>query len=142
MQFFTTEKMPVSGIVERISTDSIFLSQYNIRRIQTQNGGILYDTMGKFNLQFSIANIGSFPAGRQKGKNIITEGTLLLLAGSGYLVLNIFNTTRQGDPPFGEENLPNVLIGAGIAATGFILKKAWPKKLYIGKKYQLKVIES
>jgi hypothetical protein len=140
MFFYTKESMPVTGVVDKITPDSIYLFQYQIRRMQRADGAMVFDTTGRFPLAFSIANIGSFPAGQQKGKNLLTEGTLLMLAGGGYLVLNIFNTTRQGDPPFGEENLSNVLIAAGAVAAGFLLKKSWPSRWYIGKKYKLQVM--
>jgi hypothetical protein len=141
IRFSTTEGMPVEGMIEKITTDSIYLINHNVRRIQRADGAVIFDTAGRYRSSFSLANLGSFPAGKQQGKNILTDGTLLMIAGGGYLVLNIFNTTRQGDPPFGEENLPNVLIASGLVATGFLLKKAWPKKYTIGRKYYLKVIE-
>lgn len=140
MFFYTKESMPVTGLVDRITSDSIYLFQYQIRRMQRADGSVVFDTSGKFQLAFSLANIGSFPAGKQKGKNLLTDGTLLVLAGGGYLILNIFNTTRQGDPPFGEENLPNVLMAGGAMVTGLLLKKSWPSRWYIGKKYSLKVM--
>jgi hypothetical protein len=139
--FSTKDGMPVNGIITRITRDSIFLINYNVRRIQRADGGVVFDTAGRYKLMFSLENIGSFPVYKQKGKNILTDGTLLMLAGAGYLVLNIFNTTRQGDPPFGEENLPTVLWASGAMASGFILKKVWPKKMVIGKKHSLKIIE-
>ena len=142
IRFFTIEGMPVEGIIERVTSDSIFLINHNIRRMQRADGAVIFDTAGSYKLLFSIGNIGSFPVGKQKGKNIITDGTLMKIAGGGYLVLNIFNTTRQGDPPFGEDNLPNVLIASGMVVTGYLLGKAWPKRFNIGKKYQIKVIES
>jgi hypothetical protein len=140
MRFNTTEGMPAEGVIERITTDSIILINHNIRRLQRADGAVIFDTAGSYRLFFSLANIGSFPIIKQPGRNILTDGSLLMLAGAGYLVLNIFNTTRQGDPPFGEENLPNVLIASGMVAGGFILSKAWPKRHVIGKKYYLKVI--
>ncbi len=141
INFTTNDGMPVNGIIKQITTDSIYLINYVVRKLQRADGGIIFDTAGRYNLMFSLQNIGSFPLGKQKGKNILTDGTLLMLAGAGYLVLNIFNTTRQGDPPFGEENLPNVLWASGAFATGFLLKKAWPKKMMIGHKYTIKIIE-
>jgi hypothetical protein len=142
MFFYTKESMPVTGVVDRITADSIYLYQYQIRRMQRADGAVSFDTTGRFQLAFSMVNIGSFPAGKQKGKNLLTDGTLLMLAGGGYLVLNVFNTTRQGDPPFGEENLPNILMAGGALVTGFLLKKSWPNRWYIGKKYSLKVIST
>lgn len=140
--FYTREGMPVSGTIDRITTDSIFMYQYYIRRIQRMDGGVVFDTSGRYSLNFSLDNIGSFPIIKQKGRNIFTDGTLLMLGGSGYLFLNIFNTTRQGEPPFGKENLPTVLTASGAIIGGFILKQAWPKRHRVGKKYNLKVLVS
>lgn len=142
IMFYTTEGMQVYGTIECIANDSIFLFQQTIRRIPTTEGGIRFDTSNKYNMMFSIANIGSFPAGKKKGKNMLTDGTLLMLAGGGFLVLNLVNTSLQGDPPFGEENLPKVLGAAGALAGGFLLSKSWPSKSYIGKKYQIQVLKS
>lgn len=140
MFFYTTESMPVTGVVDRITRDSIFLYQYQIQRVQRADGAVYPDTTGRFPMNFSIGNIGSFPAGKQRGRNLVTDGTLLMLAGGAYLVLNIFNTTREGDPPFGQENLPNVLTAAGVAGIGYLLKKSWPERWYIGSKYKLIVM--
>jgi hypothetical protein len=142
IMFYTTEGMSVSGTVDCITNDSIFLSQQTIRRIATPEGGVRFDTSNKYKLMFSIANIGSFPAGKKKGKNLLTDGTLLVLGGAGFLVVNLVNTTRQGDPPFGEENLPKVLAATGAVVAGFLLKLAWPSRSYVGKKYQLQVLKS
>jgi hypothetical protein len=139
--FSTKDGMQVSGVISRITLDSIFLINYNIRRLQRADGGIIFDTASRYNLMFSLGNIGSFPVYKQKGKNILTDGSLLMLGGGAYLVLNIFNTTREGNPPFGEENLPNVLWATGAVATGFLIKKLWPKKMVIGHKYYIKILE-
>lgn len=142
IMFFTTGGMQVTGTIECITNDSIFLYQQTIRRIPTAEGGIRFDTSNKYKLMFNIANIGSFPAGKLKGKNLLTDGTLLMLGGAGYLVLNLVNTTRQGDPPFGEENLPKVLASTGAMAGGFLLRKAWPTKHKLGRKYQVLLLKS
>lgn len=142
ISFTTKDGMPVSGVIDHITLDSIYLVNYNIRRLQRADGGIIFDTAGRYKLMFNLNNIGSFPIQKQKGKNILTDGSLLMLGGGAYLVLNIFNTTREGNPPFGEENLPNLLWATGMVATGFLLKKLWPKKITIGPKYSLVVLEA
>ncbi len=140
--FTTTDGMPIMGQIERLENDSIFLVQYQIRRIQRPDGAVLFDTTGKFRLMFSIANIGSFPVGRQRGKNIVTNGTLLTLGGTGYLALNLVNTVRDGDAPLGKDNRTNVLGALGAVGTGILLGKAWPKKFFINNKYRIKILYS
>jgi hypothetical protein len=140
--FYTTDGMPVNGTITCIKNDSIFLIQFQVQHIQTPLGGIRLDTSGRYRLQFSLANIGSFPAGRQRGKNLITDGRLFMVAGAGYLAVNLINTTRQGQPPFGSENLPRVLASSAAVLTGFLLSKSWPNRWTIGRRYSLKVLKS
>lgn len=140
--FYTTEGMPVNGQIDRIQNDSLFLINYRIQRIQRADGAAYIDTTGKFKMQFSLENIGSFPPFKVRGKNLLTDGTLMMLGGAGYLGLNLFNTLRDGDPPFGKDNLPNVLTAAGITATGFLLKNLWPQRWYLGNKYRVQVLKN
>ena len=65
-----------------------------------------------------------------------------MVGGGGYLVLNMVNTLREGDPPFGEENLPRVLGGAIAFTTGFLLHQLHKTKTEyrLGKKYNLKYL--
>ncbi|HSK14484.1 MAG TPA: hypothetical protein VK907_14785 [Phnomibacter sp.] len=140
ISFYTTEGMPVHGSVSRLTPDSIYIEQYSIRRMMRADGALVFDTSNIYRAMFHLNNIGSFPAGKQKKKNIVTDGTLLKIGGAGYLALNLINTLRDGDPPFGQENLPHVLGAAGAMALGTGLRHMWPKRYRLGKKYSLKVL--
>ncbi len=140
--FYTTEGMPVNAQIAEIRNDSLFLINYQLQRIQRADGGVFIDTTGKFKMQFSVKNIGSFPPFKVRGRNLLTDGTLFIFGGGGYLGLNLFNTIRDGDPPFGKENLPNVLTATGITAAGFLLKNIWPKRWYLGDKFRVQVLKN
>jgi hypothetical protein len=140
--FYTTEGMPVTGQIEHIGNDSMYLINYRLQRIQRADGGVFIDTAGKFKMEFSIENIGSFPAFRIRGKNLITDGSLFMLGGVGFLGLNLFNVIRDGDPPFGKDNLPNILTAAGITAGGLLLKNSWPKRWLLGNKFTLQILKN
>ena len=140
--FYTTDNLPVQGQLERIERDSLFMVYYQVVQVPTQFGTMRIDTSGMYELRYSLANVGALPR-RAKGKAGL-KGLLsgaMLLGGAGYTVVNIVNTVREGDPPFGKDNIDNVLIGLGVAAGGYILGRAGPDRYTLGGKYTLEVIK-
>lgn len=140
--FYTTDNLPVQGQLERIERDSLFMTYYQVVQVPTQFGTMRIDTSGKFELRYSLANVGALPR-RAKGRSGL-KGLLsgaMLLGGAGYTVVNIFNTVREGDPPFGKDNIDNVLIGLGVAAAGYVLGRSGPDRYTLGSKYTLEVIK-
>lgn len=141
ISFYTTDGMPVAAQIERIANDSLFLIQYQVQRVQRADGAMYMDTTGKFRLQFSRANIGSFTPIKQRGRTLLTDGTLLMVGGGLYLGLNVVNTIRDGDPLLGKDNRPNVLGALAAVGTGLLLKNVWPKRWVVGKTFRLQIIE-
>lgn len=139
--FYTTDNLPVQGHLDRIDHDSLFLTYYQVVQVPTQFGTFRIDTSGKYSLQYSLANVGALPR-RAKGKSGM-KGLLsgaMVLGGLGYTVVNIVNTTREGDPPFGKDNIDNVLIALGVAAGGYVLGRSGPDRYTLGGKYTLEVV--
>lgn len=139
--FYTTDNLPVQGQLERIERDSLFLTYYQIVQVPTQFGTMRIDTSGKYSLQYSLANVGSLP--RRASRKSKLKGLLsgaMVLGGLGYTVVNVVNTTREGDPPFGHDNIDNVLIGLGVAAGGYMLGRAGSDRYTLGSKYTLEVV--
>jgi hypothetical protein len=137
--FFTTEHMGVSAVIDYISRDSLFLLQYDVKMVPNIFGTLSPDTLAVYKLQFSLKNIYSFPADPRKFA-FVTNGNLFMLGGSAYLVLNLVNTLREGDPPFGKDNLPNIIGGVTAFAFGFLLHKTQVTEYRLGKKYSLKYL--
>ena len=137
--FITTDGMGVSAFIDRIQNDSLYLLQYDIRMVPNYFGTYAPDTVAVYNLNFSLKNIGSFPANPRKFA-FITNGTLFMIGGSAYLLLNMVNTIKEGEPPFGKDNLPNLIGGVSAVALGFILNKTQVTEYKLGKKYKLKYL--
>ncbi|TAD85258.1 MAG: hypothetical protein EAY75_11640 [Bacteroidetes bacterium] len=138
ISFFTTDRLPVSARVDSIRRDSIFLTQYNLQRFMTAQGGQMIDTVGKFNLRFSVANIGYFPYKGRQPQGF--WGRALGLGGGGFLLVNLVNTLRENDAFFGKENLPRVLGAVGAVALGIGLAATEKEKVKLGGKYRLKYL--
>ena len=140
MEFFTPDGLSVQGQVEKITRDSLFLIHHHWVMRPTGYGTFVRDTLGQYPLAFSMQNIGAFP--RPPGKaRLITEGTLFMLAGGSYALLNVINTLADGDPVFGKDNRTSLLSGLGVAAVGVALRKLRKDRVQVGGRYRLQLIE-
>lgn len=139
IDFYTTEHTGVSAVVDHIKNDSLFLLQYQTRMTPNYFGGFTPDTVAVYRVQYSIYNIYSFPV-KPKAFGFITNGSLFMLGGGAYLFLNVVNTLRDHDPPFGKDNQPNIVGGAATFITGLLLNKTRRKEYRPGKKYKLKLL--
>jgi hypothetical protein len=134
--FTTKDGMPVRGQLDSIVRDSLFLTYFQEQRVGTQYGTTKTQITGKYDLKFSMANVGSLP---RPGKSKLIPG-ILILGGLGYTTVNIVNTVADGDPPFGKDNIVNVLAGLGAAAAGWLMLRVRSTKYVLGEKYTLEVI--
>jgi hypothetical protein len=140
IEFFTQEKTFVHGVVDSIKRDSLFLLYYDARMVPTALGGMVYDTLGVYNMNFSLQDIYSFPARQKGGFPLLTQGTLFLVGGTAYLALNVVNTIREKEPVFGKDNLPRVIGGVSAVVLGTLLQKTRKTENKVGKKYTLKYL--
>jgi hypothetical protein len=133
--FTTTEGMPVNGMLDSLVRDSLYLTYSQVVRVPNRFGGQSIDTAGRYQLAFSVANVGSFPR-RRSG---LLPGALVL-GGLGYTAVNVVNTLREGDALFGKDNLGNLLGGLGAAGAGLLIGALRENSYRIGKKYQLVIM--
>ena len=131
--------MGVSAYIDRIQNDSLFLKQYDVKMVPNYFGTYAPDTVAVYDLNFSVKNIGGFPAKPRKFA-FLTNGTLLMVGGGAYLLVNMVNTIKEGYPPFGKDNLPNIIGGVSAVAAGYLLSKTQVTEYSIGKKYKLKYL--
>jgi hypothetical protein len=134
--FNTKDGMHVRGQLDSIIRDSLFLTYFQEQRVATQLGSVKTQVTGKYDLKFSMANVGSFPRPRKSG---LIPG-ILILGGLGYTTVNIINTVADGDPPFGKNNIGRVLTAMGAAAVGWLILRSRATKYVLGKKFTLDVI--
>jgi hypothetical protein len=134
----TTDRVPVAGRIDSLKRDSVFLTHFDVRRITTPMGAQLADTVGKFSLSFSVANLGYFPYQGRQPQGF--WGRLLLLGGAGFLLVNTVNTLREKDALFGKDNLPRVLGALGGMGLGVALTATEKDLVKLGGKYRLKYL--
>lgn len=84
----------ISGIIERIYKDTLYVKQYDVRMAPTFWGTRTRDTMGHYDLRFHYKEISSIPK-PEKSFEFVRNGTLFMIAGGGYAFLHTFNSLIQ-----------------------------------------------
>jgi hypothetical protein len=126
----------VSGIVKKIDNDTIFIQQYDIRRLYNQWGTSVADTVTSYLLKYHHNEV-SWVRKPKASFEFVRDGTIFIIGGTGYLLLHVINAAYLNEPVVGS----TVAIAAGIAVGGIVMKKLRKNKYPIGKKYQMVYID-
>ncbi|MBX3254963.1 MAG: hypothetical protein KF862_12545 [Chitinophagaceae bacterium] len=135
-EFVHSNGSTVSGVIERIYNDTVFMVLYDVRMSPTFWGTTTPDTIAKYDLRFHYKEIAAIPK-PDKGFEFVRNGTLLMIGGGGYAFLHTFNGLIQK-----KEIKPSVIaISGGVALLGFGMKKLRKYYYPIGKKYTIEYIK-
>lgn len=126
----------VSGYIDRIYRDTLFMYVYDIRMTPNPWGTRFADTIGKVNLRFGLNEVAAIPRPGQ-GFEFIRNGTLFMIGGGGYAFLHTFNGLIQKRKIY-----PSTLaISGGVALVGFTMRKFRKYYYVIGKKYTISYVQ-
>jgi hypothetical protein len=126
----------VSGIVKKIDNDTIFIQQYDIRRLYNQWGTSVADTVTTYLLKYHHNEVTWVRKPKARFE-FVRDGTIFIIGGTGYLLLHVINAAYLKEPVVGS----TVAIAGGIAIGGLVMKKLRKNKYPIGKKYQMVYID-
>ncbi len=135
IDFFTKDNQPVSGQIDSIKNDILYLTQFQTRLVQHAFGFTITDTIARYYVQFYLSDIGYLPV-KKKHFSYFKDGSFFKLAGGGYLALNILNG-GAGNGIFSSVNRKNLIIGVGLVATGLVLANLKRKFYPIGNTFKL-----
>lgn len=126
-----------SGTIKRVANDSIYLQQYDIRRVATMWGTPVQDTVSSYLLKFHPSEIVWI---QKPGRSFefVRNGTLFMIGGAGYGLLHSINAAYLGEPVIWS----NLAIAGGAIAGGYLLRKLRNNRYVIGKKYTLNYINA
>jgi hypothetical protein len=136
ISFISKDGKQVSGTIDSLVRDSIFMTSQTEHMAPNMFGGYSPVKGPAYQMQYAITDISGFPIKHRKW-GLITSGTLFIVGGSAYLVLNIVNTLREKQPLFGSDNLPRIVGGLSAVTLGLILRYTQRTSIVLGKKYQL-----
>jgi hypothetical protein len=127
----------ISGIVESIRHDSLFVKMYDIRTVPTQFGVTRVDTFGSYNLGYHYKDIAKVDIGKKESFVFIKNGTIFMIGGLGYALLNVVNGKYLNESITSDENLNSLGIALGVAGAGFIMNRIYRHNQKNGRKYNI-----
>ncbi|HTF28472.1 MAG TPA: hypothetical protein VK625_06480 [Flavitalea sp.] len=143
----TNTGFQLNGFIKAIRNDSIFITQQETKLVATEFGqkiDTMFHTFG-----FDYHNITSFYFQRQydgvmrkRGFSQTTLPALLILGGSGFVVLELVNTLYRKEKLNDSGKLLSLGIAAGVAGTGVLLQTLNSRKNKVGNKYKVYYIKN
>ncbi len=140
-QFQTNTGEWFNGRIVNIKNDSLFFREVIVRQVPTPWGVTRLDTMTTFTRKIHFSEIVAVPR-KAQSFGYIKNGSLFMIGGGGFIGLNLINSIQQRYPPFGKDNLPNLLIAGGVFALGKTMQKLHRPFLTMGKKYKVVYIKA
>ncbi|MDI3320141.1 hypothetical protein [Pinibacter soli] len=132
----TFQDYVLTGPVDTIRDDSIFVRMYNIRVMPTQFGTTIIDTAGSNVRGVNYKDIQKIDVGKKESFVFIKNGTLFMIGGLGYIALHLINGAYLHESPNGA----SIAIAGGVAAAGFIMNRIYHSRKKHGKLYKIEYI--
>lgn len=136
----------LNGWIKAIRNDSLLVLQEEIRLIPTEFGSrvdtVTYST-GVYYNQIRRFNFGNtFTGGRKKGFSQISLPKLMMIGGTGFLLLELVNTAYRGESLNANGKLSALGVAAGVGAGGFLWSYRSKKRDRVGGKYEIEYIRA
>lgn len=139
VKFFVTNGEYIESYITDIRNDSMYFKQIIVRQIGTPWGVPNLDTVATPIRSITYNEIDGIPR-LNESFSYIKNGTLPMIGGGGYILLNLVNGAYLRDAPFGKKNLPGMAIATGVFSVGLLMNKLHKPFIKIGKKYSLEYI--
>ncbi len=122
INFITRSGIPVSGTIQTMRNDTLFISTYATRIALTRLGVTVVDTFAWRVEKVHYKQIGRIEIFTKHRGIYGRIGTLLAIGGGGYIFLNVFNGLTQGGSITDKENMQRLKTAATVAAVGTLLR--------------------
>ena len=125
----------INGVVEAVKNDSLFVKEYDVRSVPNQWGTFTVDTLGSTVIGFNYCDIETVVYKERRSFSFIKNGTILMVGGVGYVLLNVINGAYLKQSIVGKENRKSLVIALGVAGTGFLMNRLHAKS--VNKRYTI-----
>lgn len=119
----TTEYAYLQGPIKAVRNDSVFLTIYDVRMVQTTYGGFIRDTITTTVVGLSYKEIKRVYLNRRRSFTQRNGPNLLMIGGAGYFALNVLNGAYFGESLASRDKVKRLSISAGLFGLGFLLQK-------------------
>lgn len=122
VSFATKSGTWLEGPVHDIRNDSVIIQQFVVRKVMTNLGIPVLDTLGSVLQPVHYAHIGPVKVKRRQNFFVRRTDDLLMIGGAGYLLLNVTNGAllQQRQPVNKKENLRKLGTSVGAMAVGLL----------------------
>jgi len=140
IEFIDPNGRNVTGRIQDIRDDSVFLVQLDVRTLYGNTGAVLTDTIGAWTTGYHYRELVRIKVFHRGGfvRNVLP--TAMMIGGAGYAVLNVINGAYLDEPITDPENLQSLGIALGVFGAGFALKKLFPPNNYTKPKHEVRYI--
>lgn len=131
----------VSGPIEILQNDSLFIRYYDIRRYPTSIGSVVIDTITTFLIKYHYNEIKRIKIAGRNRSFASKIDKLLMLGGAGYFALNIVNGAYFNESITSNKNLRSLGISLGAFGTGLIINKFFKPKDFTTRKQKIEYVK-
>ncbi len=131
----------ISGPIEDVRNDSVFVRQWHIVSYITQLGTSKVDTLGSMVYGFHYQEIFRIFHDKRQSWGFVRNGAIFMIGGVGYIVLNVLNGWYRKEPIGDADNLKSLAIAGGVAGGGFLLNRLHRYREKNGKKYKINYVK-
>jgi hypothetical protein len=142
----TRDGVQLLGIVKEFKNDTMWFQQRETRLVPTAFGtkvdSVIYtfqirpDQLQRFMWGKQYVN------GRRRGFTSFRIPELMIIAGEGFIALELANTLLSKQSIKERKSLPSLITAAGMAITGIAWKKIQRRRDQVGKRYFMEYIKA
>ena len=135
----------INGFILAIRNDSLIIRQENLELVPADFGTVLdtivynigvdYRQIKKFNFQ------KKYTWNRKKGFAVVTLPVIMMIGGTGYIILELINTGYRNDSLKDRNKLFSMGIAAGVAAAGYLITQFAKNSNKVGGKYKVVYVD-
>ncbi len=127
----------INGPIEDVRNDSIFVRQWQIVSYITQLGTSKVDTLGSLIFGLHYQEIFRIVHNKKQSWGFVRNGSLFMIGGVGYAVLNVINGAYRKESIGDSENVRSLAIAGAVAGGGFLLNRLHRHREKNGKNYKI-----
>lgn len=113
----------VSGTIRNIADDSLFILWYDIRISPTAWGNRVADTIAAYITKVKYTDIKRISLNIRRSRLPGLISKTFIIGGAGTILLNGFNSVRDKEPLFSNENLSKYAVAGAFIGVGYLIKR-------------------
>jgi hypothetical protein len=130
----------VSGVIRSVHNDSVFIQQYDVRAVPNYWGLAKIDTLGSMLTGIYYKDIETVVLPRRESFTFIKNGTLFMVGGVGYALLNLINGQYLKQSITDKKNMQSLGIALGVAGAGLLMNRLYHYNNRNNRRYRVEYI--